>query len=221
MSTIAIVGSGPGLEIAVARRFAKEGFHIALISRNQSHVDALASELNKQGFTARGYAANVRCPEALKLALDEAAKELGPVEVLQYSPVPQQEFLRPLLETSVANLTAATEFSINGPVAAVNQVLSGMRALEQGTILFVNGASGARPNANVAGTSIAFAGESAYAQMLHDVLSKEGIYVGQFIIPKAISPGHPTHDPDVLAETLWLMHTTRDTFRWFAEDLDD
>lgn len=202
MNTIAIVGSGPGLGLAVARRLAKEGFNIALISRDQSHVDALAGELVKEGYTARGYAANVRTPEALTVALDRAAKELGPVEVLQYSPVPQKEFLRPLLETSIADLTAATEFSINGPVATVNQVLPGMRALKCGTILFVNGASGARPNPKVGGTSIAFAGESAYAQMLHDVFAEENIFVGQFIIPKAITAGHPTHDPDVLADTL-------------------
>ncbi len=188
MNTIAIVGSGPGLGIAVARRFAKEGFNVALISRDQNHVDALADTLAEEGVTARGYAADVRSPEALKTALERAASELGPIEILQYSPVPQKEFLRPLLETSVADLTAATEFSINGPVTAVNQVLPGMRALGQGTILFVNGASGARPNPKVGGTSIAFAGESAYARMLHDVLGEENLYVGQFIIPKAITP---------------------------------
>lgn len=221
MNTIAIVGAGPGLGRAVARRFAKEGFNVALISRDQSHVDALADELIKEGFTARGYAADVRSAEALKLTLKWVAKELGPVEVLQYSPVPQKNFLRHLLETRLSDLTAATEFSINGPVAAVNQVLPEMRSLAQGTILFVNGASGVRPNPNVAGTSIAFAGESAYAQMLHDVLAPDHIYVGQFIIPKAITPGHPTHDPEVLAESLWLMHTSRDRFRCYAEDLED
>ncbi|WP_162470795.1 hypothetical protein [Saccharothrix deserti] len=64
------------------------------------------------------------------------------------------------------------------------------------TYLFVNGAS------------IAFAGESAYASMLHDTAAGEGIQVGQ-LIPGAIQPGHPTHDPAVLADTRWHLHPPR------------
>jgi NADP-dependent 3-hydroxy acid dehydrogenase YdfG len=152
--------------------------------------------------------------------LQRAADDLGPVEVLQYSPVPQREFLRPVLETSLDDLAGAVEFSIYGSVVAVQQVLPGMRSRGRGTLLFVNGGSGARPNPNVAGTSIAFAGEGAYASMLHTALADDRVHVGQLIIPGAITPGHPTHDPDALAEKLWTMHTQRDTFRVFAEPMD-
>ena len=219
MTTIAIVGAGKGLGAAVARKFGAEGFEIALISRNQERVDQLAADLQAEGLTARGYAASVRDPKALIAALDRAAQELGPIEVLEYSPLPQREFLRPVLETTVDDLAAAVEFSVYGPVTAVNQVLAGMRSLGRGSVLFVNGGSGARPNPNVAGTSIAFAGESAYAQMLHDVLAPENIRVGQLIIPGAIRPGHATHGPAVLADRLWQLHTTPGDFRVFAEPL--
>jgi hypothetical protein len=56
--------------------------------------------------------------------------------------------------------------------------------------------------------------------MLRTALAANGIHVGQLIIPGGITPGHPTHDPDVLAEKLWTMHTTRTTFRVFAEPMD-
>jgi short-subunit dehydrogenase len=140
--------------------------------------------------------------------------------VLQYSPLPQKEFLRPVLETTPADLAGAVEFSVYGPVTAVHQVLQGMRFLRRGTVLFVNGGSAVRPNPHVAGTSIAFAGESAYAQMLHEALAPEGIHVGQLVIPGAITPGHARTDPAVLADTLWAMHTQRSGFRRFADDLD-
>jgi len=94
-----------------------------------------------------------------------------------------------------------------------------MRTLGGGSILFANGGSGARPSPKVAGTSIAFAGEAAYARMLHDTLASESIQVGQLIIPGAIQPGHPTHDPDVLAGRLWHLHTHPDEFRVFADDM--
>jgi short-subunit dehydrogenase len=220
MTTIAIVGAGRGLGAAVARRFGAKGFDVALVSRSQEHLDTLAADLKAEGLSARGYAADVRDPESLGAALDRAARELGPIEVLEYSPIPQREFLRPVLETTVGDLTAAMEFSVYGPVTAVQQVLPGMRDLGRGTVLFVNGGSGARPNPNVAGTSIAFAGESAYAGMLHDVLAPEDIHVGQLIIPGAIQAGDPTNDPAVLAGTLWNMHAAKGEFRVFSRALD-
>jgi short-subunit dehydrogenase len=219
MTTIAIVGAGRGLGAAVARKFAAEGFDIALISRSQEHVDQLAADLQNEGFTARGFAASVRDQKSLVAALDSAAQDLGPIEVLEYSPLPQKEFLRPVLETTVDDLGGAVEFSIYGPVTAVHQVLPGMRLLGRGSILFVNGGSGARPNPKVAGTSIAFAGESAYATMLHDTLTAENIQVGQLIIPGAIEPGHPTHDPAVLAGKLWHLHSHPEQFRVFADEM--
>ena len=219
MSTIAIVGAGPGLGAAIARRFGREGFAIALLARNRSRLDDLVTALDGDGLVVRGYAADVREPASLKDALERAGAELGPIGVLAYSPLPQKEFLRPVLETSVDDLAAAVEFSIYGPVTAVQHVLHGLRDLGGGSILFANGGSAARPNANVAGTSIAFAGESAYARMLHDALAAEHIQVGQLIIPGVITKGHPTHDPDVLADKLWYLHTHPEDFRLYAEEL--
>lgn len=217
MNTIAIVGAGAGLGAAVARRFASEGFSVALIARNKDRLNALAADLALEGFTARGYRADVRDRDALSRALESAASDLGPIEVLLYSPLPQKEFLRPVLETTVDDLQAAVEFSIFGPVTAVQQVLPGMRTEGRGSILFVNGGSGARPNPHVAGTSIAFAGEGAFGRMLHDAVAAEGIRVAQLIVPGAIEPGHPTHDPAVLALKLWGLHTEPGEFRVYAE----
>ncbi|MET7319591.1 SDR family NAD(P)-dependent oxidoreductase [Streptomyces sp. NPDC005549] len=221
MTTLAIVGAGRGLGLSAARRFGREGFDVALISRHQEPIDELAADLTQQGITARGYTANVRDARSLISTLDRVAQELGPIEVLQYSPLPQKEFLRPVLETTVEDLLGAVEFSIYGPVAAVHQVLQGMRSLGRGSLLFVNGGSGARPNPNVAGTSIAFAGESAFARMLHDTIAEDNIRVRQLIIPGAIAPGHETHDPDKIADLLWQLHNEPGDFRVYVEPMPD
>jgi short-subunit dehydrogenase len=113
MTSIAIVGAGPGLgAAAAARRFGTESFSVAVVSRSQDRVDALAGDLTRAGETARGYADDVREPDALNGALTRAADDLGPVEVLQYSPVPQAAFMYPVLDTTVADLTGAIEFSV-------------------------------------------------------------------------------------------------------------
>lgn len=221
MTTLVIVGAGKGLGAAVARKFGAEGFDVALVARNQDRVDALAAELGAEGISARGWTANVRDPQALADVLDQIAQEQGPIEVLQYSPLPQKEFLRPVLETSARDLVGAIEFSVYGPVAAAHQVLEGMRYLEDGgSILFVNGGSGAKASGSVAGTSIAFAGLGAYGEMLHDAVKDDGVHVGQLIIPGEIDEESETSSPTVLAEKLWAMHTEKGDFRVFASPMD-
>ena len=140
---------------------------------------------------------------------------LGPIEVLQYSPLPQKDFMRPVMETTPADLVGPVEFSIYGPVAAVHQVVPGMRFLgeNRGTILFVNGGTALVPRAHLTGTSVAFAGQSAYVELLHQVLGEEGIQVSQLIIGGAIVAGDKEKDPEVLAELLWDLHDKRDRFR--------
>jgi NADP-dependent 3-hydroxy acid dehydrogenase YdfG len=220
MTTIAIIGAGQGLGLAVARRFGREGFAVALIARNRSRLDELVATLRADGVHAEGFVANVRDTDSLRSALEQAAERLGVIEVLQYSPLPAKEFMRPVLETVAADLVGPVEFSIYGPATAAHQVIPGMRSIGKGSILFINGASAVRPGARVTGTSVAFAGESAYAQLLHDALTPEGIHVAQLIIPRGIGGGEPSHEPEVLAETIWRMHADRGQFRTFAAELE-
>ena len=215
MTTLAIIGAGPGLGAAVARRFGREGFSIALISRNQQRLDDLAETLRGEGLDARGFAADVRDPDALTRALELATRQLGPIEVLQYSPLPEKHFMRPVLETTAADLVGPVEMSVYGPAVAVHQVVPGMRFLgkDRGTILFVNGGAAVKPGRGVTGGSVAFAGQAAYAQLLHEVLGEEGIAVSQLVIGGAIVEGDDEKDPGVLADTLWQLHVDRTTFR--------
>ena len=219
MTAIAIIGAGPGLGLAVARRFGREGHSVAFIARNRGHLDELVTAAADDGVTAEGFTADARVSGQLQTALTAAVDSLGTIEVLQYSPVPAQNFMRPVLDTGPADLAGPIEQSVYGPVAAVQQVLAGMRELGRGTLLFVNGASAVRPNPDVAGTSIAFAAESAYAQMLHEVLGPESIHASQLIIPQGIGGGDPAHEPDALADRLWRMHRDRGQFRVYAAPL--
>lgn len=129
--------------------------------------------------------------------------------------------MKPVLDTGADDLDAPLAFSVKGPVAAVTAVLPGMRELGRGTLLFVNGGSAVRPNPNVAGTSVAFAAESAYAAMLHDALAPENIHAAQLIVPGAIRPDAEHSSPEVLAGRLYDIHRQRDGFRHYSEPLPD
>ncbi|OSC54102.1 dehydrogenase, partial [Streptomyces sp. 4F] len=80
------------------------GHHVALLARNADHLDALVGELDGDGVQARGFTADVLDPASLTAALATATKELGPIEVLQFSPVPRGDFMKPVLDTGAADL---------------------------------------------------------------------------------------------------------------------
>ena len=86
------------------------------VSRDQAKLDGMAAELRQGGALARGYAADVRTPESLEAALARAAAELGPVAVLQYSPLPSRDHLEPVLELTPELAWEALRFSALGLV---------------------------------------------------------------------------------------------------------
>lgn len=213
MQTLAIVGAGPQLGLAVAREFGAHDYQIALISRSRERLDSLTAALGEAGLSAAGFAADVRDPAALSQALRDAEGHFGSVDVLEYSPLPAADYLRPVLETTAEHAQAAFEFSVQGPMTAVQTVLPGMRKRGTGSLLFVSGGSSLVPNGAVAGTSIAMAGEAAYLSMLHQALAPENIHVSHLVVPVRIGPGEALGDPAALAGRLWHLHVDRNQFR--------
>src|ERR1700735_4306936 len=210
--SLVIVGAGPNLGLAVARRFGREGFAVGLISRRESRLVELEGQLRLDGITAVGAAADIRDSSALAAAIGSLAAELGPVEVLEYSPLPAPEFMKPVLETTVEDVLGPLEFSVLGAVAATQAVIGPMREVGHGTILFTTGGGAVNPYPARAGVGVSFAGEVAYARMLHEALREKGVHVGHTAIAGRIAPGED-HEPDDVAEALWRHHTDRDGFQ--------
>jgi NADP-dependent 3-hydroxy acid dehydrogenase YdfG len=210
--SLVIVGAGPNLGLAVARRFGNEGFAVGLISRTESRLVELAGQLRLDGVTTAGAAADIRDSDALAGAIRRLADELGPVEVLEYSPLPAPEFMKPVLETTVQDVRGPLEFSVLGAVAATQAVIGPMRAAGKGTILFTTGGAAVNPYPARAGVGISFAGEVAYARMLHDALRDEGIHVAHIAVAGRIAPG-ADNEPDDIAEVLWTHHVDRGVFQ--------
>ena len=221
MPVIAIIGAGPGLGAAVARRFGREGFSIALIARNQSKLDVMVAELTAAGFTASAYAADVRTPASLEAALTRAATELGPITVLQYSPLPSRDYLKPVLDLTPELALEALQFSALGLIHAVRAVLPGMREAESGSVILINGGTSVKARAGFAGTSIAFPAESAYGEMLHDALEDEGIRVSQLVIPGGIPQLQLPNGIDDVADRIWDLHSVAGAFRTMLIPLED
>jgi short-subunit dehydrogenase len=210
--SIVIVGAGPNLGAAIARRFGREGMSIGLVSRNREKLELLANELTQDGITADFAPADIHDATALSSAIGSLGDRLGAIEVLEYSPVPAREYMKPVLETTVDDVRAALEFSVLGAAAAVTTVIGAMLERGSGTILFTTGGAAINPNPARTGVGIAFAGEVTYARMLHDELRDRGIHVGHTAIGGSIAPDGDHHPNDV-ADVLWRRHAERGDFQ--------
>src|SRR3954453_7620430 len=204
--SIVIVGAGPNLGLAIARRFGRAGLSVGLVSRNQEKLDDLAGQLENDGVQAAGAAADIRDADGLAGAIESLADRLGPVEVLEYSPLPAREFMKPILETSVDDLRGPLKFSVLGAVAATRAVIGPMLDAGRGSILFTTGGAAVKPYPLRAGVGVSFAGEVAYARMLHEEVADKGVHVAHTAIAGAIGEGKD-HEPSDIADVLWSHHT--------------
>jgi NADP-dependent 3-hydroxy acid dehydrogenase YdfG len=139
MSTLAIVGAGPNLGLAAASRFGAEGFDVGLVARNAQRLEELRGTLGQRSIRAAAAAADIQRPQAVAQALEDLIERLGPVDVLLYSPSVVVEWIKPVAESTVADVRPHLELSVLGAIDAVQTVLPSMRERGGGTLLFTTG----------------------------------------------------------------------------------
>jgi len=198
---ILVVGAGPGVGAAVARRFGREGQPVGLIARNEDRLATMARALSDDGISSSFAVADVRDPDAVRAAIDTLQDRLGPAQSLCVSPLPDVATIRPVEDTTAEDLREALQLGVVGTAAAVARVLPGMRAAGRGTLLFTTGSAALTPTPARAASGIVNAAQSVYIRMLHDRLADEGIYALHAVIVGPI--GADGHDPDDIAAAIW------------------
>jgi NAD(P)-dependent dehydrogenase (short-subunit alcohol dehydrogenase family) len=223
-STIAVVGAGPGLGRSIARRFGAAGHPVALISRQQPKLAAMAASLRDEGIVAGGYPADVSDEAGLTAALTAAASELGRIGVLSYSPAPTFDHtsgrapdlaamgITSALETTPQSARAQFDVLMTGALTASRAVLPAMRQAGDGALLFTTGMSAVVPMAMMGNAGIALAGLRHWASSVREDLARDGIYVGHVSIGLPIMPGAGDGDPDAIAARWYQLAQSRDTF---------
>lgn len=218
MPTLAIVGAGPGLGAAIARRFGREGYRVAVLSR---HPEPLADELRATGVDAHPYAADVLRPQMLHDALAHAADELGGVDILEYSPAPNPASSAPVdaVDLTIDAVSGQIEYYLYGGITAVQAVLPAMLHKGSGTIIVTTGASSGPvvhpPFANIAAASGALRN---WTLNLHAALAPKGIYAAHVAIAAWIGQGGPKSHPDTIAESYWQLVEDRSQAELFYVD---
>ncbi|MEU1481607.1 SDR family NAD(P)-dependent oxidoreductase [Streptomyces sp. NPDC005760] len=204
-----VVGAGPGLGAAAARRFGSEGHPVGLIARNAERLDRMSADLASRGLPTATETADVTDEQALTAALGALRQRLGPIEVALFSPRPNLTWIKPVLDTEPKDLASALSLSVLAAASAVRALVPDMRRRRRGTLLFTTGGAAVEPHRDRAVSAIAYAAESAYVRMLHEALTDDGVHAAQVTVVGPIGPG-ARHEPDEVARHLWRLHTTRD-----------
>lgn len=204
MATALVVGAGPGLGRAVARRFAREGYAVGLIARRPEAVAELAGELGEFGVRTLGLAADVTDEPALRDALDRAVAELRPPDVVVYNAA----LIRPDVpgELTAGEHLAAWAVNVVGAHTTASAVLPRLVERGRGTLLFTGGMP--EPKAEYVSLSLGKAGLRALVRMLDQRYRDSGVHVGMVTVDGPIAPG-TAFDPEDIAEHYWRLHGQR------------
>ena len=199
MSGAIIVGAGPGLGTAVARRAAREGLAIGIIARRKSTVDAVLALLSDAD--AIGVTANVTDEPGLRRALDEITARFGVPELLVYNTALVRQ-------DAIGELTAAQQLdawavNVVGAITAVAHVAPAMMAAGGGTIVLTGGLPQADPA--VTSLSLGKAGVRALTELMDRTYGPRGLHVATVTVAGPVAPGGP-YDPDEIAEQYWRLH---------------
>ncbi len=214
MSTIAIVGAGPGMGLAIARLFGRNGFEVALVARTQSKLDELAAQLGEEGVEAAGFAADVMDRPTVVDAFARIKERFGAIDVLEYSPAPHTPVpgveMVDALSVTPENVQGQIEYYVYGAIAAVQQVLPDMLQVGRGTLMLTTGGSSYRPTVAMGNVGIGAAALRNWALSLHDAVKEKGIYVAHVPIGVWIGRQGPASEPDAIARVYWELHSKRD-----------
>lgn len=77
-----VSGGSSGINLAIADALAAQGANVAILSRQQSKIDAALAQLARHGGRVLGFSADVRDAAAVQQAFDQTAQAFGPVDVL-------------------------------------------------------------------------------------------------------------------------------------------
>ncbi len=214
-----IVGVGPGLGAAVARRFAREGFRVALVARSPEFIGELSHELSSLGQPALALVANADRPAEISAAIAEARKQLGAISVLVHNASSSSG--DGLLETSAEQFEEAWRITALGAFVCARETAPDMIAAGTGTMIFTGATSSVRGGGWLAFSSAKFA-LRGLAQSLARELWPQGIHVAHIVVDGLIGPNEgndapePMLQPDRMADAYFQL-SQQDQSAWTLE----
>jgi short-subunit dehydrogenase len=218
--TIAICGYGPGISAAVAQRFGREEFQVALVARNAERLAAGAAALEASGIRAAAFPADLGRQAEVERALESVRATLGPVAVLHWNAYARSA--GDLLAADAAATGAIFDLPVIGLLAAVKNALPDLEKAKDGALLVTNGAFGLNDPAideravsfGAMGLALANAAKRKLVGMLAHKLKPHGVYVGEIMVLGSVKGsawdnGTATLEAATVADAFYDLYLSR------------
>jgi NAD(P)-dependent dehydrogenase (short-subunit alcohol dehydrogenase family) len=199
MSGAVVVGAGPGIGAAVARRFARAGLSVGLIARSETTVKAVADGIPGDVLALTADSTN---EVGLRAALDRVVDEYGVPEVVVYNAA----LIQP---DAVGDLTArqhldAWAVNVVGAITTAAHVVPAMAERGSGSFIITGGMPESKPD--YASLSLGKAGVRTLVTLLDQQYGASGVHAASVTVGGGVAPG-TAYDPDDIAEHYWQLHT--------------
>ncbi|NGM17412.1 SDR family NAD(P)-dependent oxidoreductase [Eggerthellaceae bacterium zg-893] len=206
--SIVVIGAGPGLGNAVARKFGREAYEVALVSRSQEKLDGYKKEFEELGIPVSTYAADVTDIPSFDKVIDQIQSDLGDPDVVVYNVGITSVDEKPLTAEDVARHFAA---DVIGAYETIQKFATDGLGAKNGSIILTGGMLAESPYPGYVALGMDKAALRNLALEKHQELADKGIYVGTVMVCGTI--GSNDHfDPDNIAESFWKLNQDRDTF---------
>lgn len=219
---VALVGVGPGLGAALARRFA-QGYAVAIIARKAEYLKSLAAELRATGAQVLEVPADIGDRAQVEAAFTLIREQLGPPEVLLYNA--GSGTFGTITDITPEQYEDSWRVNAYGAFLSAKAVVPDLIARGRGVIVFTGATAGVKAGPK----SVAF-GPAKFAlrgltQSLARDLGPKGIHVawinvdGIIDIPGRHYPQLKDEDllkPEAIAETYWHV-AHQDRSAWTTE----
>lgn len=219
--TAVVVGVGPprGLGAAIARRFASEGFRVAVMGRSAEKLEATAAELRGSGASVQIVLGDVTDEDLVRRLVADADVADAPLEAAIFNA--GGNWPQGFLEMDQAFLEGMWRVNALAGFFFAKAAIQAMLPRQRGVLLFTGATASLRGRANFGGFASAKAALRALAQSAAREFGPQGIHVAQVIVDGAIDgdrintflPGLKASrgadgllDPDAIAETFWQLY---------------
>jgi NAD(P)-dependent dehydrogenase (short-subunit alcohol dehydrogenase family) len=216
-----VAGAGPGNGQALAERFAKAGYAVALLARDADRATSLADKIPN----ARGYSCDVADAASVDSAFAAIRRELGEIDALLFNA--GSGVFAGFEEITAEQFEAAWRVNALGALLCSKQVVPGMKERGRGSIIFIGATASRRGNVKTAAFAPAKAAQRSLAESMARSLWPAGIHVALIIVDGAVDspaarkmmkdrPVEGFIDPSALAETVYNL-TLQDRRGWSFE----
>lgn len=138
MKNALITGAGRGLGAALARRLARRGTRVVLVSRTSSELEEVAADIRARGGEAHVLVADIADKQAVYPLAGAAAALVGPIELLVHNAATLgPPSLKLLLDTDCEDVEHALAVHVLGPLRLTKAVAGSMLVRGGGTVLAV------------------------------------------------------------------------------------